>query len=516
MNRWFELTRTALLGTQRAPLPDLGDESRLGQLLGRMTVSQPEQALLQMVGTLDLYEQVGWQPQQFVSPTASYSHDSFGDDLRTCPPALAKRLAAMLDGSYRDLLHECLAAMAKANLPIPAALLPDYLERGQKTPLLRPFLLPVLGGNGRWLAAQNPAWAYASPASETWDGLIKQWRQGSKNDRHALLRQLRYTKPALGLALVAGTWKSETAPNRISFMRLLETGLSMADEPFLEAALDDREAQVRRKAAELLACLPQSRLCQRMVANSQQLLSYDSAGVYQIVPTFPIPINDEMVRDGIAKLAENLTGDTLARARSRQLTQIVGAIPLDYWIETWQAAPETIVRAAQKSRWPRTLTQALALAAERQRNAAWALALAKYSDFKINALKIVPVLTPEAVQLLSQQFHDELDETLPPLHKDSPLLRLLRYWPHVWDAEQTIMWTEFLVRQINVDEKPTPFLSTAVKQLARACPPESADGMITAVTPLINTHTGWKTTLNEMIRVLRFRRDMYEEIEIDD
>lgn len=428
-----------------------------------------------------------------------------------CSAALANRLAGMLDGIHRDLLHECLTAMDQANLCLPVALLPDFLERGQKTPLMRPFLLPVLGGNGRWLAAQNPAWTYAAPESESWEGLMKQWRSGSKTDRHALLRQLRHGKPALGRALVASTWKSEAAPNRISFIRLLEIGLHIADEPFLEAALDDREVQVRRKAIELLACLPQSRLCQRMIANSQQLLRYFPGQTYQIVPTIPIPINDEMVRDGVPLLAANLNETMLARARSQQLTQIIGAIPLEHWTEIWQAAPETIVQAAQASRWPRTLTQAMASASQRQNNVTWALALAKHSDFNATAVKTVPVLTLNAARELLYGFRDELDEALP-LHKDSRLLPFLRNWPHAWDAEMVAFWTTLLVQQIEGDEKPTPYLRTAVKQFARACSPESIDGVITAVSPLSDDHPGWKTVLNELIRILRFRREMYEEI----
>ena len=339
---------------------------------------------------------------------------------------------------------------------------------------------------------------------------------GGKTDRHALLRQLRHTNPALGQALVTSTWKSEAPPNRISFIRLLETGLSMADEPFLEAALDDREVQVRRKAADLLACLPESRLCQRMIANSQQLLNYNPARAYQILPTFPIPINDEMVRDGITKLAEHLTGNALARARSRQLTQIVGAIPLDYWTETWQTTPEGVLQAVRTSRWPRTLTQALALTVQRQRDVTWALALAKNSDFKAIALKIVPVLTPEAGPQLFEQFSDELDTTLPPLHKDSLLLRLLRYWPHDWDGAMSMRWIALLAQQMAADEKPTPLMRTAVKQLARACQPGCIDEVRTAMSPLIDDYSGWKTVLNELVRILRFRREMYEEMETGD
>jgi hypothetical protein len=187
---------------------------------------------------------------------------------------------------------------------------------------------------------------------------------------------------------------------------------------------------------------------------------------------------------------------------------------LDYWVETWQASPETIVQAFQASRWPRTLTQAFAVAAQRQRNVTWSFSLAQHADFTAVAPKIIPILTPVVGKQLVQQIGETLDEKQPPLHKTSPLLRILRYWAHDWDAEMIAVWTKYLVQQIQADDKPAPLLRTAVKQFARACQPDETDGVITAVSPLIETHTGWKTALNELVRILRFRRDMYEEMEI--
>ena len=58
--------------------------------------------------------------------------------------------------------------------------------------------------------------------------------------------------------------------------------------------------QVRRKAIELLARLPQ---LPPLPAHDRQFCSsfcvISRGKLYQIVPTIPIPINDEMVRDGV-------------------------------------------------------------------------------------------------------------------------------------------------------------------------------------------------------------------------
>jgi hypothetical protein len=159
------------------------------------------------------------------------------------------------------------------------------------------------------------------------------------------------------------------------------------------------------------------------------------------------------------------------------------------------------------------LSQAFTLAAQRQQNTIWAVALARFADFNTNALKLTPVLPSDVLRQMLHQFYADQDETLPPLHKDSPLLKILRYWPQRWNADEMVLWIEALVQQIEADEKPTPFLRTAVKQLARACSPECADGVVTAVSPLIDAHPGWRNELNDMVRTLRFRREMYNEIE---
>ena len=68
----------------------------------------------------------------------------------------------MLGGTHRALLPEWLAALASAGRRAPAALLPDLLELGRTHADLRAAILPALDRRGRWLAAQNPDWSYAS------------------------------------------------------------------------------------------------------------------------------------------------------------------------------------------------------------------------------------------------------------------------------------------------------------------------------------------------------------------
>ena len=123
----------------------------------------------------------------------------------------------------------------------------------------------ILGVRGRWLAAKNPKWrkyAGVNEAAEP-DGALGDRRIARATGARS--GALRETDPGRARELVASTFAADPADQRAKFVGELARGLSMEDEPFLEAALDDRSKEVRRQAAELLRCLPESRLCLRMI-----------------------------------------------------------------------------------------------------------------------------------------------------------------------------------------------------------------------------------------------------------
>src|SRR5689334_9964548 len=159
MNLWEDIVTTATLGTERrafAPPPDAGP---LGALLARIDPADREGALLAAAAAAALYRRAGRIPARTDQPAPLACTM---DDLSACPPRATLRLAAMLEGTHQGLLPEWLAALAAARRRAPDALLPDLLELGRAQADLRAAILPALGARGRWLAAQNPDWSYAS------------------------------------------------------------------------------------------------------------------------------------------------------------------------------------------------------------------------------------------------------------------------------------------------------------------------------------------------------------------
>src|SRR5205085_3634142 len=169
-----------------------------------------------------------------------------------------------------ELLPEWLTAVVAASQRVPAEFIPALLERGRTHETLRDLLLPAVGERGRWLAAQNDEWSYVSSAEE--DEAI--WETGTQAQRLAFLKGARLRDAARALELLSATWQTEAPKERAEFIKLFAYGLSLADETFLEAALDDKRKEVRQAAAELLWQLPASALCQRMRGRALPLLQF--------------------------------------------------------------------------------------------------------------------------------------------------------------------------------------------------------------------------------------------------
>ena len=114
-------------------------------------------------------------------------------------------------------------------------------------------------------------WQFAAGAREDPRAI---WETGTPEQRVSAIRRMRETDPGGARELVGTTWKSDGADERAKFVEAMRTSLSPDDEPFLEAALDDRSKQVRSAAADLLARLPQSAFVERMIERAEPLLAF--------------------------------------------------------------------------------------------------------------------------------------------------------------------------------------------------------------------------------------------------
>ncbi|MFI1796779.1 DUF5691 domain-containing protein [Streptomyces sp. NPDC020379] len=378
---WDDLVSAALLGTARRTPPV---RPRDGQ--------DAAMALLDAAALHTVRRRAGLVPA-----AARPRPEPAPEDPRPAlPPAARRRLALLLadrsgggSGAGRrigapdltELLPQWLTAANRYGYRAPAALLPALLEAARARTDLRPAVLTFGGSRARWLAGLNPQWKYAlragpatAPSHTVADAAEarKVWEEGLFAERVALLASARRRDPAAARELLAETWRTERAEDRLMFLDSLREGLSPDDEPFLERALTDRSGNVRATAAELLAHLPHSALAGRMAERARTCVALErTGGAARIAVEAPHECDRDMQRDGVVAKPPPGRGE-----RSWWLSQVVEAAPLAMWRERFGGrGAEAIVALPVADGWRPELHAAWCRAAVRQRDAEWSRVL---------------------------------------------------------------------------------------------------------------------------------------------
>ncbi|WP_438873682.1 DUF5691 domain-containing protein, partial [Streptomyces alkaliterrae] len=372
---WEELVTAALLGAERRRPP--GGSPR---------------ALLDRAAVATVRARAGLRPAAARTRPEPAAPDPRGP----LPAAAVARLEHLLSRSGRhgqatgptslrldlgELLPEWLTLARERGYRAPPALIPALLDAARARTDLRTEVLAFIGPRGRWLAERRSEWRFALRTAAHGPGDTPQsaadvrrtWEEGLFAERVALLTAVRGQDPAAGRELLASTWSTERAEDRLMFLDSLRAGLSVADEPFLEAALGDRSRNVRSTAAELLSALPDSRLARRMSLRARGCVSLDRASgqAGRLVVEPPYECDNGMRRDGVSPEPPAGRG-----ARSWWLVQVVESAPLADWAaRLGSRSPAELVALPVADDWRADLHASWAWAAVRQRNAEWAAAL---------------------------------------------------------------------------------------------------------------------------------------------
>ena len=515
---WEDLLKTALLGTdrQRAPVNAGGaTPAAIASTLSLLPQARPDAALLAAAAVVSTSLRAG----RIAPVDASIrQHPPCDPDEAPAPGVRAEQqLRRTLVGDHRDLLPEWLAACAAASRRVPATSLPALREVARLHTEYRDALLPVLGKRGRWLAAQNPDWSYAAgaagAASDTGDADAL-WQTGDRAARLSLLKSLRHSNPSCARALVESTWSREPADDRARFLGAMETGLSLSDEPLLEAALDDRSKEVRRTAAALLARLPNSQLVRRMTERARPLLAWKPGKKPKVEVTLPPAPDKAAERDGV----EPKPSQTRFGRKQWWMWQTLAAVPPSIWSKQWGAGPAGIIAAVGKNDFENMLVTGWAQAAARHGDAAWAEA----------------ILSTEAatvVEWAGQELAGQLVALLPDARRDALLLDQLaadaRHERGGEDSAALVMlqshagpWSRNLSRAVvervrDIIRRPplTDWVgSTLLREAATRVPPDMLDELTAGWPENVKTWDQWKRMVDEFLSTVQFRRDMLEEI----
>jgi len=392
VSKWQDLVTTSLIGTERAvvpvvEIPGLARVATAGPDPGAPEAgampgpvpwpraaggtagdADPAELLLDQAALMTAARRAGQRPGR-AEPLPVCEPDR----RPTVSPAAGRRLARMMAGKHQDLLAEWLAEATARGLRPPPQLLPALLEKARANPGAAGWgrLVAEAGGSlSRWLAVVNPEWEL--PAPETGPA-PDAWRLGDAGQRRDYLTALRAADPAAARELLAASWDGAAEAERADFVSVLSDGLGPADEPLLEAALDDRAAEVRSRAAFLLASLPGSALGRRMTVRALRCVRIEhGAHGTRLVTVPPAEPDASMRRDGIAP------GPVPGRPRladlNRFVVEILARTPLRAWTDAF-GLPAAQILAVPAGDWTPALFVGWSRASVAQRDGDWTAAL---------------------------------------------------------------------------------------------------------------------------------------------
>jgi len=370
VSTWQDLVTASLIGTERAQVPPVAVP---GVPTPADASADPAPTLLDRAALLTVARRGGRLPEQ-VEPLPPAEPDTEP----TVSPAAGRRLARLLGGEYPDLLAEWLTAAASRRRRAPAYLLPALLDRARRvTPAdqeLRRLAAKAGGSRARWLAGLNPDWKFVTAHTSAGDDA---WRLGDAGQRRGYLTALRGRDPGAARELIARNWDAAAPDERVMFVNVMAGGSSPADEPLLEAALDDRSAWVRKMASDVLAALPRSALGQRMAERALGCLRLDqNISDARLVASPPAECDAAMRRDGITP-GPGAGGSQLG-GQAHLLLEVIARTPLGTWTGAYGRSAEQIL-AVPAGGWAPVLFTGWSRAAMAQRDQEWMAALINWA-----------------------------------------------------------------------------------------------------------------------------------------
>lgn len=375
-----QLAAAALIGTAQQPFavpPAAGSGgTALEAALARLpqgTVSPAAELLLSAAALVTCYQAAGAEPVVVEERATAAIPPAAEPDARPLATGLAGAHLATILTTRRMLAPEWLALLEESGRRPAPELVPQLLDAATSDSALRQGVARAAGSLGRWLAAFRPEWSWVA-AAQSAD--LDAWETGALAERLAVLRTLRASEPARARALVEGVWSSENADARRQMAEALGAGLSMDDEPFFEAALDDRGSQVRAVAIEQLSKLAASRLTARMRERVAARVTLKKEGLLGRKLVLDVELLDApdaaAQRDGLDKKPP---ASPQLGARGWWTLTAISTIPPSEWSTRFSLDPAKLIEAAAHGQWHALFMSAWAAGAGRHRDTAWLTAL---------------------------------------------------------------------------------------------------------------------------------------------
>jgi Family of unknown function (DUF5691) len=441
VSAWQDLVTASLLGTERAAVPVIpvpGSASLDG------APADPAALVLDHAALLTAARRGGRQPGR-AGPAAGTAAEP--EAAPVVSRAAGRRLARLLGGEHAELLPEWLTTAAGRGRRVPAVLLPALLHQARRAAVAGPELQRLTaaagGSRARWLAGLNAEWSFVlayAPADED------AWRLGDAAQRRGYLAALRARNPGAARELIAASWDAAGPGERVMFLGAIADRLSLADEPLLDGALDDRHAGVRTAAAALLAALPGSGLSARMAGRARACLWLDPGRPDPRLVVSPLgECSAAMRRDGITPVAGARAA--LGVNRDLLLLEVIARTPVRTWTDGFGMRPAEILDLTLGS-WAPVLFAGWSRAAISQRDQEWMAALTNLALTRGLPVWLVPagVSGPGTLRLLARHVDPALIAPGPGAGVAGPVGAAIR------DALDTLRFRSQMLKELEDDD----------------------------------------------------------------
>lgn len=486
-DRFKDLAAAAMIGADRA-----GGDGGPGAILTRAAV-------------LGARGRAGWIPR------------SEPAELATCPadakPVANARAMAILDRLLADpdagLLEEW-AHLAKARgVRAAERSVPAILDWWSRQPKRSEAVFDITGAHGRWLASLNPAWDKPVALDDIPADVDERWQTAKAAERAMLLMTVRRRDPARGLAMIASTWASDGAEERRRFLEVVAEAPTMDDEPFLDAALDDRAKTVRKQAASTLAMIPGSRLRARMVERARAFVKVETkkrllrAATTEVSLEPPKEFAAEWERDGVDEAAPGSRGQ-----RAWWMRQIFAAAGPEFWARATGLEPAAILEALANDDHLADAVDAIAEAAATARDAAWlrVIALRRVEQPKSGWESIAPLWSG-----LSATEREPLALEVASATRFAPVERWLTLasCDHAWSPAFSVAVAKLLIAHAPSKATESWQLWSAAEAISRAIHPSASASFEAAIMAFQDNDP--TESFRKSIDRVRLRADLHKE-----
>ncbi|MEV0672764.1 DUF5691 domain-containing protein [Mycobacterium sp. NPDC050441] len=360
MSDYARMISAATVGYGAKPFPDGTFDAPVdGSVAAVHDAADPVGSVLRVAALYALARRAGQRPER-VEPNAPSAPPEIRPLITAAHGFLIERALTV-----RPILDGALADIAAAGLRLPPRLIPGLL-RLQQSDAVTQALWDAIGSGGQWYAVEHYGRNHRAlrnvvrTEATEWPKEAD-YTHGDTAKRLSWLATARTLDPDRARDLVAEHWASEDAESRVALLAAFASPEHDADEPFLEAALDDRAVTVSSAAIAVLGDRSCSRYLDRMKARAAQIFSVKKSLLGAKIAVHPLPSPDAAaVRDGLS---------------TTKPEAVVARTPIGFWAEVFGAvAPEKVARTLSETTYQPVLA-ALTGSALRGNDPTWAVPL---------------------------------------------------------------------------------------------------------------------------------------------